>query len=28
MGKKWSLVVAETMRRYFEPVSSKKLSKL
>ena len=25
MGKKWSLVVAETMKRYFEPVSSKKV---
>jgi hypothetical protein len=25
MGKKWSLVVAETMKRYFEPVSSKKI---
>jgi hypothetical protein len=24
MGKKWSLVVAETMRRYFEPLSTKK----
>jgi hypothetical protein len=24
MGKKWSLVVAETMKRYFEPVSAKK----
>ena len=24
MGKKWSLVVAETMKSYFEPVSSKK----
>ncbi len=25
MGRKWSLVVAETMKRYFEPVSSKKV---
>ena len=25
MGKKWSLVIAETMKRYFEPVSSKKV---
>jgi hypothetical protein len=25
MGKKWSLVVAETMKRYFEAVSSKKV---
>ena len=25
MGKKWSLVVAETMKRYFEQVSSKKV---
>jgi HicB-like protein involved in pilus formation len=25
MGKKWSLVVAETIKRYFEPVSSKKV---
>ena len=25
MGKKWSLVVAETMKRYFESVSSKKV---
>jgi type II secretory pathway component PulJ len=25
MGKKWSLVAAETMKRYFEPVSSKKV---
>jgi hypothetical protein len=25
MGKKWSLVVAETMKRYFEPVSSRKV---
>jgi hypothetical protein len=25
MGKKWSLVVAETMKRYFEPVSSKRV---
>ena len=24
MGKKWSLVVAETMKRYFEPLSAKK----
>jgi hypothetical protein len=24
MGKKWSLVVAEAMKRYFEPVSAKK----
>ena len=24
MGRKWSLVVAETMKRYFEPVSTKK----
>lgn len=24
MGKKWSLVVAETMKRYFEPLSTKK----
>ena len=24
MGRKWSLVVAETMKRYFEPVSVKK----
>jgi hypothetical protein len=25
MGKKWSLVIAETMKRYFELVSSKKI---
>jgi hypothetical protein len=25
MGKKWSLLVAETMKRYFEPLSSKKV---
>jgi hypothetical protein len=25
MGKKWSLVSAETMKRYFEPVSSRKV---
>jgi hypothetical protein len=25
MGRKWSLVVAETMKRYFEPVSSTKV---
>jgi hypothetical protein len=25
MGRKWSLVVAETMKRYFEPVSAKKV---
>jgi hypothetical protein len=24
MGKKWSLVIAETMKKYFEPVSAKK----
>ncbi len=24
MGRKWSLVVAETMKKYFEPVSAKK----
>ncbi len=23
MGKKWSLVIAEAMKRYFEPVSAK-----
>jgi hypothetical protein len=25
MGRKWSFVVAETMKRYFEPVLSKKV---
>lgn len=25
MGRKWSLVAAETMKRYFEPVSAKKV---